>query len=260
MKKNIICFILALFLTLCLSSCSEEDKGSSPIKNENEPRESVTESETLPHETAVTEDSLPALPNEYASIINNLINAFPWKVNNDIFTVPASPELSYMYIRNTALSQVGFAIYDLDGNGQKELIISDLGSSVIYDVYTIENGKAVQVLSAGERYRFYLFENCLMENQWSGGAAVSGSDFFRLTDGKLVLEERIGFDVYAALNNGWINDISEATDTNCFFRSKTDNEEDYVQISSDDAIKSINDYRSQNKPLTLKYTPLSLYR
>ena len=101
MKKNIICFILALFLTLCLSSCSEEDKGSSPIKNENEPRESVTESETLPHETAVTEDSLPALPNEYASIINSLINAFP-RIGASIsypFLAPDKLSNGYLFIR-----------------------------------------------------------------------------------------------------------------------------------------------------------------
>ena len=198
------------------------------------------------------------IPHEYHLILSNIINAFPWN-NNDQNIVPENSELSYMYRRNSALSEVGFALIDLDGNGQEELIISD-PSKFVYDVYTISNGKAVHLFDSGERCFYILRENGIVENSWSGSAATSGHDFYKLNDGKLNFVERITLDAYHALDAGLIHDLSESNEDNCFFRSNSEDEKDYKTVSSDEAIKTIENYQNANKELEIEYTFLSDYK
>ena len=170
-----------------------------------------------------------------------------------------NPELSYMYRRNSELSEVGFALIDLDGNGQEELIISD-PSKFVYDLYTISNGKAVHLFDSGERYCYVLRENGIVENSWSSSAVTSGHDFYKLNDGELVFIERITLDAYHALDAGVIDDLSQANDDNCFFRSESENEDDYKLVTSDEAIKAIEIYQNANKTLNIEYTLLSEYK
>jgi len=200
----------------------------------------------------------PHLPYAYDTIINNIINAYPWN-NDDINMIPENPELSYMYRQNSKLSEIGFALIDLDGNGQEELIISD-PSKFVYDLYTISNGKAVHLFDSGERYCYILRENGIVENTWSGSAVTNGHDFYKLNGEKLYFIERITLDAYHALNVGVIDDLSEANDYNCFFRSSSEDEKDYKSVTSDEAIKAIEHYQNANKPLTIEYTFLSEYQ
>ena len=87
---------------------------------------------------------------------------------------------------------------------------------------------------------------------------TNGHDFYKLKDGKLVFIERIVLDVYHALDVGLIDELSKEDD-NCFFRSNSNDERDYRSITSNEAIKAIDDYQNAHKPLTIKYTLLSEY-
>jgi len=245
--RKILCILLCFTFIFALSACAASD---SP--EDSAPDSNSTVSDQKPTDT-------PALPNEYTAILNNIINAYPWN-DDDLTMVPENPELSYMYRHNSALSEVGFALMDLDNNGQEELIIADLTHSFIYDLYTISDGKAVHLFASGERYCFYLYENGFVENQWSGSAAESGHDFYKLNDGELVLIERITLDAYHALDVGIISDPSEVTNDNCFFRSSSKDEKDYQWITSEEAIKAIDNYQNANIPLVIAYTPLSEYQ
>ena len=245
MKKT-LCILLCLTLIFSLSACV--DNGSS---NDSVPDSNSTTSNQKP-------TTLSALPYEYDTIINHIINAYPWN-DDDMNMVLENPELSYMYRRNSELSEVGFALIDLDGNGQEELIISD-PSKFVYDLYTISNGKAVHLFNSGEKYCYILRENGIVENAWSGSAATSGHDFYKLNDGKLDFVERITLDAYHALDAGLIHDFSEANEDNCFFRSNSEDEKDYKTVSSDEAIKTIENYQNANKELEIEYTFLSDYK
>ena len=245
MKKT-LCILLCLTLIISLSACV--DNGSS---NDSVPDSNSTTSNQNP-------TTLSALPYEYDTIINNIINAYPWN-DDDMNMVLENPELSYMYRRNSELSEVGFALIDLDGNGQEELIISD-PSKFVYDLYTISNGKAVHLFDSGERYCYVLRENGIVENSWSSSAVTSGHDFYKLNDGELVFIERITLDAYHALDAGVIDDLSQANDDNCFFRSESENEDDYKLVTSDEAIKAIEIYQNANKTLNIEYTLLSEYK
>lgn len=244
--KRMISVILCLSFILCLSACSDNDQpDSTPVNSESS-------------KTTEQENNLPLLHSEYALIIDNIVKAYPWN-DDDLVIVPENPELSYMYRRNTELSEIGFALTDLDGNGQEELIISD-PSKFVYDLYTISNGKAVHLFDSGERYFYTLRENGIIENTWSGSAATSGHDFYKIEDGKLVFLERITLDAYHALDKGLIKDLSETNENNSFFRSNSDDEKDYKAVSSDEATKAIDDYQNTNKALTVEYTLLSEYK
>lgn len=233
-KKSIILLVL-LCISLSLSACAQNDAA---IIDSN--------------------STVVQLPHEYDMIINNIINAYPW--NDDETTmVPENPELSYMYRRNSALSEIGFALIDLDNNGQKELVISDISKPFIYDLYTISEGKAIHLVDSGERYCYYLYENGYLENQWSGGVAA-GYDFYRLDGSTLDFVERITSDAQHAMDIGMISDISEANDGDFYFRSESDQPEDYKPITSEEATKIMEDYRNANQPLIIEYTLLSDYK
>ena len=244
--KKIISIVFCLLFVFGLSACSYNSQPDNDTVNSD--RDEIINQEI----------NSPVLHSEYALIIDNIVKAHPWN-DDDLTMVPENPELSYMYRRNSELSEVGFALIDLDGNGQEELIISD-PSKFVYDLYTISNGKAVHLFDSGERYCYVLRENGIVENSWSSSAATSGHDFYKLNDGKLDFAERITLDAYHALDAGLINDLSEANEDNCFFRSNSEDEKDYKAVSSDEAIKAIENYQNANKELEIEYTFLSDYK
>ncbi len=217
-KKNLKIYnlLFLICISLFLSACS----GNSATNDETD---------NITSETEKIVASTKTLPQQYEVIINNIINSYPW--NDDELTMVAeNPELSYLYRKSSSLSDVGFALIDLDNNGQEELVITDINSPFIYDLYTISNGKATHLFDSGERYCYYIYENGYIKNQWSGSAVTTGNDFYKLENGVLNFVERITLDEYHALDIGLIKDISDA-DGNHFFNSKTTSVEDYKAIT-----------------------------
>lgn len=245
--KKLLCVLLCTSVIFCLSACIHQDQPDTDAANDT-------------NENTITQEStdLPTLHSEYALILDNIVKAYPWN-DDDLIIVPENPELSYMYRRNAELSEIGFALIDLDGNGQEELIISD-PSKFVYDLYTISNGKAVHLFDSGERYSYSLCENGVVKNSWSGSAVTHGQDFYKLNDGKLDFVERITFDAYHALDVGVIKDSNEVNDDNCYFVSPTDQFEDYKSVTSKEAIEKIDEYQKANKKLEIDYILLSDYK
>lgn len=232
MKRN-ICLLLCFCFCFCLVACAAP---------------------SVPEKTAGDE-----IPQQYREILENLIRAYPWN-DDDLTMVAENPELSYLYRYSDSLSQIGFALMDLDSNGQAELILSDVSCPYIYDLYTIVDGKAVHLFDSGERYCHYLYENGSIENQWSGSAATNGHDFYELKDGALTFLDRITLDAYYALDIGLYDDLSKVDSENCFFRSHSDQFADYRSITAQEAEAVIASYQNATKKLTIAYTPLSEYQ
>ena len=247
--KKIISIALCLLFVFSISACT--DKTSSIEDNSNDSSDAIVSNQT-------PNDSL-SLPNEYDVIINNIINAYPW--NDDVVTmVPGNPELSYLYLRNSSLSEIGFALVDLDNNGVDELIITGINSPFIYDLYTLSNGKAVHLFANGEKYAHYLYKDGWVELQWSSSAAVSGHDFYEYSNGKLDFIERITLDADHALDVGVIDDLIQANEDTCYFKSSSEKVEDYISITADEAIKAIKTHQKKCTPLQIEYTLLSEYK
>lgn len=242
-KKLSLLLAIVLCLSLALCACA----ASRP--------EDAAPKTTTP---AATTPTTILMPEAYDQILQNLINAYPWN-DSELDIVPENPELSYLYRYQTDLSQVGYALVDLDKDGQAELLLGDMTYSQLFDVYTLKDSQLVHVLDSGERYSYYPLENGYIEHEWSGSAVTSGHDYFQLRGGKLVFLERLTMDAWHALDTGLIKDITEATEDNTFFRSKTDQPEDYQLISFDEYLAAIDAWQAQYKPLTIPYTPLSEY-
>ena len=237
--------ILVLCFALVLAACS-----ANIASTDNEP-ESSTQERTSFQEVPFSPQAGP-----YTEILSALIAAHPW--NDDPKSiVPEYPGLSYMYRRHDTLSNIGYDLIDLDGDGQQELILSGMEAPFVYDLFTVKDGEVVQLFSSGERYYHTLLGNGYVENSWSGSAVTTGHDFYRIEDGKLIFIERITLDAYHALDIGIAKDKSELTDENTFFRSSTQNESDYVLISAEEALELIEFYQNQGKALEIQLTPLT---
>ena len=99
------------------------------------------------------------------------------------------------------LDGLGWCYRDLDGNGVAELIVSD--GNVMYDLYTVENGKAVHLASGFERNSYQLCENGTIKNFGSNSAAESSYIMYRLVGSSLVQEQIVTFDASQDPNNPW---------------------------------------------------------
>ena len=227
--KKALSLLLCLLLILSFSACSQSEVESDAV-----------------------------LPGEYAAIIDRIVDAFPW--DEDAMMEFEDGEISYLYRQNTALSEIGFALADLDGNGQEELIISAVDSPIVYDLYTISNGKATHIFSSHDRVTYYIYENGYVENQWLDSAVTSGHDFYQFKDGALDLIERITYDAYHAVDVGIIADVSDANEDNCYFVSTTDQVADYQAISAQEADEKREARQSANKKWSFEYTLLSEYK
>ncbi|MBR3971948.1 MAG: hypothetical protein IKJ83_03585, partial [Ruminococcus sp.] len=199
------------------------------------------------------------IPYTYEEIVEIIIDAYPWNHEDGSSAIPDFPHASYMYYRHGDLSEVGFALIDLDKNGVDELVISAVDGAFVYDVYTILDGDTVHLFSSGERYSHILYEEGFIELQWSGSAGHSGHDFIKLTDGRLEFMERITLDAYYAEESGVIEKLEDAGSDNCFFKSTSRNTKNYVHISDDEALELIDSHKNKTQKLNLVFAPFSTY-
>ncbi len=195
------------------------------------------------------------LPQEYTTIIEDYISAFPWFDGIDQVNVPHGGSDLYRYHNN--LSEVGYALADINGDGQAELLLAGINADCVYDMYTIKNGETVHVFSGAERCDYNLYETGIIELSWADSAFVSGYDYYTLENGELKLVETVVFDAEYAEEIGLINDvIGDEDDNDCHFKSNTETKEDYIHITDQEAKEIVQSYRD-NGLIKINYTPLS---
>ena len=88
--------------------------------------------------------------------------------------------------------ELGYCLIDLDRNGIPELLIGATGAeyfdeTLIYDLFTLENGIPVRVLASSARVRYYLCEENLILHEGSGGASYNMSVLYCLRGSELEL-------------------------------------------------------------------------
>lgn len=155
----------------------------------------------------------------YDALLQSIVDYYLWLIPS-----AQEPDCSLMIGQHADLSELGIQLMDLDKNGPKELLISAMDwpdgvTPFVYDVYTIKDGKLVHLLSSGERSRYYLRKDGYIEHQWAGGAAHSGTDFYRLVDGELTRLMRIAYDADYAVKCGLAADLSSVTEDVAWFRT-----------------------------------------
>ena len=82
------------------------------------------------------------------------------------------------------IDQIGYAYQDINLDGIDELFVGEFGEDdlkgVVYDIYTMVDGKPTHVISGSARDRYYAHSDGFIVNEWSGGAALSGFDVYNV--------------------------------------------------------------------------------
>jgi hypothetical protein len=180
---------------------TKEDLDESEEVEESEALETTDESEFLSLYS-------PVLDMFYRNVQNGWQELNAADISMDSWEDPLSPNsVSYLfywpYSGIESLSDVGYAIIDIDGNGTPELLMAGMGDSediyedVIYNLYTYIDGDIVFLASSGERYRYSLSaSDGLIYESRSASAFTSYYNLYRVNNetGKLEVVEAVIYD------------------------------------------------------------------
>ncbi len=111
-----------------------------------------------------------------------------------------------------ASKETGYFLDDLDQDGNPELLIGEMDNDmpenrIIFDAYTLVNGKAQQIFSSESRNRYYLVKDdsgaILIANEASNSAANSGWLYYTLNGADLKIVQAVMCDAEADEQNPW---------------------------------------------------------
>lgn len=144
----------------------------------------------------------PEIPAEYQEIIDSVQDALSAGSDMDtfrdmgvsyLFGYPADPEAPY-----------GYSVTDVNEDGIPELILGSRGGyGMIFDMFTIEDGHLLHVLSGEERNRFYLCEGGYIRNESSDSAFCSADIIFTFEGGPLHVLHNVIYDSDTDPDNPW---------------------------------------------------------
>lgn len=234
--------VMALLLVLSLCACT--------------PVQQTPETTTLPSVEGTLQESTAeeTMPEAYQALLTAVVTAFP-----NVSGLSEYPGLSKMYDGHTSLTELGYALADIDGDGSQELLLKSMESPFVYDAFTIIDGSLVQLFSGSEHVSYRLYEDGYVENQWSENENIRGTDYYRVENGALVLFDRVTMDVEYASQQGLIENMEDPDTNLCFFRSESDNKEDYVSVTAQEALTLQQSFVEDHFHLLPAFVPLSAY-
>lgn len=202
-KRNKLYTATAIFLSapFLLTGCGADTTDDAPIIDFNTAREETSTNKTFntdsEKETARNEENQEKNTAD-TTIYDNILSEYRDMVQNDFYenlrdsdTYESSfGEHIGLEIR-THEQDIYYALYDIDQNGTDELIIAGGENAVSnpdfspwnYDLYGYDGTKAVHIfpeMEFGYRTNFSLYENGVIEVSYSGSAAESGTDFYKI--------------------------------------------------------------------------------
>lgn len=154
--------------------------------------------ETTVHEE--DENPYSELLSEYSAVIRGEAPASLVPMDPDRYTYSCTPCGSYIdgdgYFVVRADIDYAFALYDINGDGVKELFVLE-GTQTedgkwdgpIADIFTFHDGHPILLISGEERGRVAICENGYILMLGSGGAEAHDYSFHEILEGKLILHE-----------------------------------------------------------------------
>ena len=195
-----------------------------PVENADTPENTDTSETTVPseEEEPVTDEPIDS---ESESITSSRNFGFADEARAVLKNYGGSDalRLTFSHVIKTEYSyeSLGYLLKDLDGNGVDELIFGantdgwDNGGwdGIIYDIYTLDNGTPVHVLSGWERNRYYLCETGYIANESSGSAFDSSYSYYTYSGTELTLVESVMHRIPSNEERLWFYSTEETYDT-----------------------------------------------
>jgi len=146
-----------------------------------------------------------------------------------------------------------YALYDINGDGVKELLLgagNDYGTE-LFDIYTIRNGVAGQLLSNATKIsRMSIFKNGTV--RISGGKMGYYHDnYYRFKDGQLRQCLSLPF------REGWTSGDEELAFV--YFKNDTDDNRNEVQISQEEYERLKHEYEGNGREVEISWRPVAEY-
>lgn len=170
-----------------------------------------------PVETTAPTESGTAIPEAYQPVIAKYVTALTEHWGGEACS---NADISLLVSYVTSPSELGYALLDLDNDGTDELIIAnDAERQVIYDLYSLVDGKLVHVFTGWDRNSYELREGYRILNIGSNGATSADYVYCHLSNGQLVTDSLIRFDAATDPDHPWFrgtgeNDLAPITDEN----------------------------------------------
>lgn len=173
--------------------------------------------QNAPVETTAPTENGTAIPEAYQPVIAKYVTALTEHWGGEACS---NADISILVSYATSPSELGYALLDLDNDGTDELVIAnDAERQVIYDLYSLVDGKLVHVFTGWDRNSYELREGFRILNIGSNGAASADYVYCHLSNGQLVTDSLIRFDAATDPDHPWFrgtgeNDLAPITDEN----------------------------------------------
>jgi len=158
--------------------------------------------------------------------------------------------LEYMIFINQ--SNLFYALYDINGDGTKELLLGAGGDyfTNLFDIYTIRNGVAEQQLThPGSTSSMSIFKNGTVKTSY-GRQGSYGDSYYRFKGGQLL------YCLSLLSQERWISDDEWTVD---YFKSDTTNFHSKVQISQEEYDRLRREYESNGREVEISWRPVAEY-
>lgn len=258
MKRNLYKAIAVAACIFMMSGCgagkNADDKIPEPLPNIADAQGETQE--VSPAEK--TQDMKVDSADDAASAYAGILDMFYYKI---LGGWDQTEDVSYMfyldYTSPKTLSDAGYALTDLDGNGVPELLVSTVdaaGEGMIYDLYAIAGNEVVHAATSGERYCYYLCEDDTVYYWGSSGASISTQINYGIDPdtGLLSPKEVVAFDENINRDAPWFYGTGE-----CYSRENGPDFEHMSGITEEEAQEICDKYQVKAIELTLfdEYTP-----
>ena len=233
MKKRMAIIGMLLITSAMLAACSDSKETEEPEavqveETVDEDAETAQESENAEEsdENAGNDTEVKGsdyvMPEAYQNVLDKYKTMITekWDVSK-AFDEGMSSMVSE-FCNMDAQDQIGYTLYDLDADGQPELLIGEMDTElpanrIIFDAYTVKDGEAVQLFESEDRNRYYVVQDeagaTLIANEGSNGAESSGWLYYTVTGDVLSIQQAVMFDIAADENNPWFMAYDDDWDT-----------------------------------------------
>lgn len=239
MKKRLLAAIV-LAAAMCATGCGNSKQETSATEtsaaettqaetkeikiNTETTAEETTEKETTQSETEETKEEPSEAEKQDSSGSDELPAAYKEIVGKYQKMIQENWDLDQVYQENLsgivvdlnnmgdASKETGYFLDDIDQDGSPELLIGEMDNDlpenrIIFDAYTLVNGKAEQLFSSESRNRYYLVKDTsgaiLIANEASNSAANSGWLYYTLNGADLKIVQAVICDAMADEQNPW---------------------------------------------------------